>query len=146
VAALLLAYREGPRGLGRWVATAATGFGLSLVAFAASGFFWLSAALLLLCGFFMMMQMAASNTLLQVLTPDALRGRVMAAYSMMFMGMAPFGALGAGAAAHRLGAPLAVAIGGAAAIVGGLLFAVRLPKLRVSARALLAAQERLSDG
>jgi len=142
-AALVLAYREGPRGLGRWVATAATGFGLSLVAFSASRSFWLSAAVLLLCGFFMMMQMAASNTLLQVLTPDALRGRVMAAYSMMFMGVAPFGALGAGAAADRLGAPLAVAIGGVAAIGGGLFFAVRLPRLRVSARALLAAQEHV---
>jgi MFS family permease len=140
-AALLLASREGPRGLGRWVAASATGFGLFLVAFSASRSFWLSAAVLLPCGFFMMMQMAASNTLLQVLTPDALRGRVMAAYSMMFMGVAPFGALGAGTAAHRLGAPLAVAIGGVAAIVGGLLFAVRLPRLRVSARALLAARK-----
>jgi MFS family permease len=145
-AALLLAARESPRGLGRWVATAASGFGLCLVAFSASRSFWLSAAVLLPCGFFMMMQMAASNTLLQVLTPDALRGRVMAAYSMMFMGMAPFGALGAGMTADRLGAPLAVAIGGVAAIAGGLLFAVQLPRLRVSARALLAAQEHAGDG
>jgi hypothetical protein len=103
-------------------------------------------ATLLLCGFFMMTHMAASNTLLQVLTPDALRGRVMAAYSMMFMGMAPFGALGAGSAADRLGAPLAVAIGGVAVIAGGIYFAVRLPMLRVSARALLAAQERVTGG
>jgi hypothetical protein len=70
----------------------------------------------------------------------------MAAYSMMFMGVAPFGALGAGTAAHRLGAPLAVAIGGAAAVAGGVVFAVRLPGLRVSARALLAAQERAASG
>jgi hypothetical protein len=57
--------------------------------------------------------------------------------------MAPFGALGAGAAADRLGAPLAVAIGGVAAVAGGIVFAVRLPRLRVSARALLAAQEHI---
>lgn len=142
-AALLLAARESPRGLGRWVAASASAFGLGLVAFAASRSFWLSAAVLLACGFFMMMQMAASNTLLQVLAPDALRGRVMAAYSMMFMGLAPFGALGAGAAAQRLGAPWAVAIGGLAAIAGGLLFAFELPRLRVSARALRAAQEHV---
>jgi MFS family permease len=145
-AALVLAAREGTRGLGRWVAAAATGFGLSLIAFSASRSFGLSVALLLLCGFFMMMHMAASNTLLQVLTPDALRGRVMAAYSMAFMGMAPFGALGAGAAADRLGAPLAVAFGGVAVVAGGVYFAVRLPKVRVSARALLAAQERPPGG
>jgi hypothetical protein len=65
---------------------------------------------------------------------------------MMFMGMAPFGALGAGAAADWLGAPVAVAIGGLAAIGGGLLFAVHLPRLRVSARALLAVQEHVEGG
>jgi MFS family permease len=144
-AALLLALRQSPRGLGRWVAASAAGFGTALVAFSASRVFWLSAAVLFACGFFMMTQMAASNTLLQVLTPDALRGRVMAAYSMMFMGMAPFGALGAGAAADRLGAPAAVAIGGAAAIAAGVLFAIQLPQLRVSARALLAVQERAEN-
>jgi MFS family permease len=140
-AALVLASRESPRGLGRWIAAATTGFGLCLVAFSAARVFWLSAAVLVPCGFFMMTQMAASNTLLQLLAPDALRGRVMAAYSMMLMGMAPFGALGAGAAADRLGAPLAVAVGGMAALVGGLVFAVRLPRLRISARALLAERE-----
>jgi hypothetical protein len=62
------------------------------------------------------------------------------------MGMAPFGALGAGAAAHRLGAPLAVAIGGFVTLVGGLVFAVRLPRMRASARSLLAVQERVSGG
>ena len=41
----------------------------------------------------MMVEMAASNTLIQSMVPDALRGRVMSVYSMMFMGMAPFGAL-----------------------------------------------------
>ena len=145
-AALVLAAREGSRGLGRWVAAAATGFGLSLVAFSASRSFGLSVAALLACGFFMMTHMAASNTLLQVLTPDALRGRVMAAYSMAFMGMAPFGALGAGVAAARLGAPIAVAIGGVAVVAGGLYFALELPRLRVSARALLAARERPAGG
>ena len=88
-----------------------------------------------------MTQMAASNTLLQVLTPDRLRGRIMAFYSMMFMGMAPFGALGAGAAASRLGAPVTVAIGGGVSVAAGLVFAWRLPALRAGVRALLAAQE-----
>ena len=142
-AALLLALRESPRGLGRWVAVSATGFGAALLLFSISRLFWLSAGILAFTGFFMMMQMAASNTLLQVLTPDALRGRIMAAYSMMFMGMAPFGALGAGASAHRLGAPVTVAAGGVVSILGGLVFARHLPGMRPSARALLAAQEHV---
>jgi MFS family permease len=142
-AALLLAVRTSPRGLGRWVAVAATGFGATLILFSASRWLALSAVLLVVVGFFMMMQMAASNTLLQVLTPDSLRGRVMAAYSMMFMGMAPFGALGAGVAAGRLGAPLAVALGGGVALLGGLVFAWRLPSLRGPARTLVIAYEHV---
>ena len=140
-AALLLAVRASARGLGRWIAGSAVGFGVALAAFAASRSIPLSMAVLVATGFFMMTQMAASNTLLQVLTPDALRGRIMAFYSMMFMGMAPFGALGAGAAAQHLGAPATVAIGGAVSVVAGLVFAWKLPVVRASARALLAAQE-----
>ena len=140
-AALLLASRDSARGLGRWVAGSAAGFGLALVGFSLARSLPLATGALFVTGFFMMTQMAASNTLLQVLTPDALRGRIMAFYSMMFMGMAPFGALGAGVAADRLGAPLTVAIGGIVSLAGGLLFAWRLPALRVGARALLAAHE-----
>ena len=105
-AAGLLATRESVTGLGRWVALGAAGFGTSLLLFAASRSLWLSAALLVPTGFCMMLQMASSNTLIQAMVPDALRGRVMAIYSMMFMGMAPFGALLAGAMAERVGAPV----------------------------------------
>jgi MFS family permease len=141
LAALLLAIRGSARGLGRWVAAAAAGFGAALMAFGSSRSLGLSAVILGLAGFCMMTQMAASNTLLQFLAPDELRGRIMAFYSMMFMGMAPFGALGAGAAAARLGAPLTVALGGLASIGGGLVFAWRLPRLRAGAQVLLATQE-----
>lgn len=133
--ALLLASREGVSGLGRWVALAAGGFGLSLIAFTASESFWLSAALLVPVGFCLMSQMAASNTLVQTMVPDAFRGRVMALYAMMFMGMAPFGALAAGALADRIGARWVVAAGGILSLVGALLFARRLPVLRAAARA-----------
>ena len=61
-------------------------------------------------------QMSSSNTLIQTMAPDHLRGRVMAIYSMMFMGMASFGSLFAGALADRLGAPFTVAIGAVACI------------------------------
>ena len=57
--------------------------------------------------------MASSNTLIQSLIPDAMRGRVMSLYAMMFMGMAPLGALLAGTLAARIGAPATVAAGGA---------------------------------
>ena len=142
--ALVLASRRGVRGLGRWVSRAAAGFGVSLIAFSLSRRFWLSEALLVPVGFSMMVEMAASNTLIQAMVPDRLRGRVMAVYSMMFMGMAPFGALLAGALAQRVGAPWTVASGGAACIAGALVFGWRLPRLRGEGIQLIVAQEALA--
>ena len=138
--ALTLASRSGVKGLGRWVAFSCGGFGVSLILFSLSRNFWLSTAFLLPVGFCMMLQMSASNTLIQVMVPDHLRGRVMALYSMMFMGMAPFGALFAGAIADRLGAPITVAIGAVACVAGALLFGSQLPAMRVEARQLIVAQ------
>jgi MFS family permease len=138
--ALTLATRKGVRGLGRWVAFSCAGFGLSLLLFSFSRHFWLSAGILLPVGFCMMLQMSSSNTLIQAMVPDQLRGRVMALYSMMFMGMAPFGALFGGAIADRLGAPLTITLGSVACMGGAAWFGVRLPKVRVEARRLIVAQ------
>jgi MFS family permease len=138
--ALSLASKRGVRGLGSWVVVSATGFGAALMLFSLSRSFWLSALLLVPVGGSMMVQMASSNTLIQAMVPDDLRGRVMAVYSMMFMGMAPFGALWAGWVAERIGAPHTVAIGGVACVGGALIFGVRLPSLRGEARALIVAQ------
>jgi MFS family permease len=136
-----LTTRRNVRGLGRWVAFSATGFGASLIAFSLSRSLWLSALLLVPAGFCMMVEMAASNTLIQSMIPDRVRGRVMAVYSMMFMGMAPLGALLAGALAAPLGAPATVAMGGAVCIAGGIVFWLRLPALRTTARELIVAQQ-----
>jgi MFS family permease len=138
--ALTLAFRQGVKGLGSWVAWCSAGFGASLIVFAMSHRFWLSVILLLPVGYTIMLQMASSNTLIQVMVPDALRGRVMAVYSMMFMGMAPIGALLGGALAERLNAPITVAIGGLASIAGACWFGLQLPKIRVEARRLIVAQ------
>jgi len=138
--ALTLAFREGVKGLGRWVALCCAGFGASLLVFALSHQFWVSVILLLPVGYTMMLQMACSNTLIQVMVPDKLRGRVMAVYSMMFMGMAPIGALLGGAIADHLGAQVTVAIGGVASVLGAIWFWLQLPKIRVEARRLIVAQ------
>ncbi|HEY7170491.1 MAG TPA: MFS transporter [Vicinamibacterales bacterium] len=137
--ALSLASRSGVRGLGRLVAASACAFGLALIAFSFSRTFWLSAALLVPVGGSMMVQMAASNTLLQAMVPDALRGRVMSVYSMMFMGMAPFGALFAGTLAEHVGAPHTVAIGGAVCVAAGAIFGLEIPAIRPEARRLIVA-------
>jgi len=138
--ALTLASKTGVKGLGRWVAWSCASFGASIFLFSFSRWFWLSAALLLPAGFSVMLQMACSNTLIQTMVPDQLRGRVMALYSMMFMGMAPFGALFGGALADRAGAPVTVAVGGIACALGALWYGRQLPELRVEARRLIVAQ------
>ena len=137
---LTLAAKREVRGLGRWITFASAGFGASMILFAMSRSFPLSIALLMPVGFSMMIQMASSNTLIQTMSPDALRGRVMAAYSMMFMGMAPFGSLIAGALANHLGAPTTVMLGGLTCLLGALVFASRWPAMRGEARQLILAQ------
>jgi len=140
-AALLLASRRNLRGLGRWVAVAATAFSVTLVAFSFSRTMWLSMVFLAAVGFSMMIQMGSSNTLIQSMVPDRLRGRVMAVYSMMLMGMAPFGALLAGLVADRLGAPTTVAAGGVMCLAAAGVFWMYLPRIRVDARRLIAEQQ-----
>jgi MFS family permease len=142
--ALALAMRHELRGLGKVVAYAATGLGASLVLFSSSHWFWVSFMILIVSGFTMMMQFTATNTLIQSMVPDQLRGRVMSLYSMMFLGMSPFGSLLAGALADRIGAPVTMAIGGLASCLGGLAFARKWPAMRGPARDLVAAQGVMS--
>lgn len=139
--ALTLATKQGVRGLGRWVMFSCGGFAVFLVFFALSTHFWLSTVLLVPVGFCMMLQMSSSNTLIQAMVPDRLRGRVMSVYSMMFMGMGPFGALAAGAIADRLGAPLAVIMGACVCLGGAAIFGLRLPAMRGEAWRLIIAQQ-----
>ena len=141
LAALVLAARTGVHGLGRWVTLACAGFGFSLIAFALSRTFWLSAALLVPAGFCMMLQMSSSNTLIQSMVRDDLRGRVMSVYAMSLIGLAPFGALFAGALADRLTAPVTVILGAVACVGGAAIFGLHLPKIRDEARRLIVAQQ-----
>jgi MFS family permease len=78
------------------------------------------------------------------MVPNQLRGRVMALYSMMFLGMTPLGSLVAGTLAEHIGAPMTVALGGMAACFGGLVFLRKWPAIRGPARDLLEAQGMLA--
>ena len=146
--ALTIAAKEDPEGLSHWVTRAAIGFGASLVLFAASRNIWLSMVLLVPSGFAMMTQLAASNTLIQSMVPDRLRGRVIAVYSMMFMGMGPVGALLAGVMTKAMGAPRTLAIGGVACVAGALAFGNRFASMHGETRELILAQAvcRRPDG
>lgn len=134
--ALWLAKRQRAQGLDRAIVFAAAGLGASLVAFSLSRLFWLSLLLLMPVGFFVMMQLASINTLIQCMVDNAMRGRVMGIYSMMFMGIAPFGSLLAGFLAEHLGAPAAVLISGIASLASASYFAMRRRALRIDEQLL----------
>lgn len=144
--AIWLASRKGVHELGRWLAYAPAGFGACMILFALSRNFWLSAAVLVPAGFCMVLTMSASNTLIQAMVPNRLRGRVMAVYSMMFMGMVPVGSLLAGVLAEprHLGPAPTVALGGAACIAGAALFSLRLARFRRELHAHITAAEEVS--
>ena len=139
--AVSLALRRSPRGLGRWIAGSAMGFGAALIAFSLSRSFPLSVLIMMPIGFTLMVEIASSNTLIQMMIPDALRGRVMSVYSMMFMGMVPIGALIGGTLAHKVGAPITVALGGGGCLAAGLIFALRLPQWKQGAQVLYRFEE-----
>ncbi len=142
--ALSLAARRSVRGLIRMIPVAAGIFGLGLMGFGLSHVFWLSMLMVLVAGMGMMQGMAASNTIIQTLTDEDKRGRVMSYYTMAFMGMATFGSLLAGTLAHAIpptpmwlvgkmplaGAQWTVILNGVAVVIGALWFATRLPALR----------------
>jgi MFS family permease len=144
VSALSLAARKTVRGLIRMIPIAAAVFGLGLIGFGLSHVFWLSMLMVLVAGMGMMQGMAASNTIIQTLTDEDKRGRVMSYYTMAFMGMATFGSLLAGTLAHAIpptpmwlvgkiplaGAQWTVILNGVAVVLGAAWFVTRLPALR----------------
>jgi len=139
IGSLLLASRRGLTGLGRWIVFGSAGLGAALILFSLSRSFALSLLILGAVGFCMFYQLTVSNALIQAMSPNALRGRVIAILSMLILGVVPFGALLAGFLAEHFGAPLTVAVGGLACVAGAVLCSVNLPTLTVQARQLIAA-------
>ena len=115
---------------GRALLAGGVAFGALLGLFAAARSVAGALALLALAGCAMIVTTALANTMLQTLVPDALRGRVMAFYAFVFVGMAPLGAFQAGLVAEHTGAPVAIALGGAGCLIAAGLAAWRVPELR----------------
>ncbi|WJW75174.1 MFS transporter [Thiohalobacter sp. IOR34] len=129
--ALHLALRHKAAGLTRLIALAGLLLGLGLLLFSRITLFPLALTVLLLVGFSLTSVAAASNTFLQLSIPDALRGRVMALFSVIFIGFTPLGNLLAGALAERLGVQAAVLLMGAVVLLGAALFAYGCHRARV---------------
>ena len=143
--AVYLASRRSVVGLGRVIPFAAALFGCGLIAFSLSRHVALSLVLMVVTGTGFMINLASSNTILQTLVREDMRGRVMSFYTMAFMGTAPFGSLLAGALASRIGTPRTILLGGCACILGGATFARQLPRLRELAAPIYVERGVLPD-
>jgi MFS family permease len=128
--AVFLASRPSVLGLGRVIGRASGLFGAALIVLGCSRALWLSLLVMPLIGAGFMVSLAATNTLLQTLTEEHLRGRVMAFYTVAFLGTAPIGSLVAGVLADWIGEPMTIVGGGAACLLGTAWFVSRLPRLR----------------
>ena len=115
---------------GRALLDGGVAFAAFLVAFAAARAFWLALVLLALAGLAMIVTTALANTVLQTIVPDELRGRVMAFYAFVFVGMAPLGAFQAGLVAEHTSGPFAIGLGGAVCLLASVIVSWKAPELR----------------
>jgi MFS family permease len=125
VGALLLASRPNLSGLSRRIVGSTLVYGFALVLFALAEWLPLACLLIACAGGGIMMQVAATNTALQSITPDRLRGRVVGYYGMMFLGMAPLGNLFAGWLADQIGVRWTVGLTSAVCVAIALHFNAR---------------------
>jgi predicted MFS family arabinose efflux permease len=107
-----------------------------LLAFSISRSFVFSLVLLFLVGISFVWQNALANTLLQLVSPDELRGRIMSVYTMVFQASMRLGGLQAGLMADWASAPFSVGLGALLSLGYGLFVAVRVPGIRRGDRAV----------
>ena len=129
VAALGLAASGARVGKGRILVWTGPIYGVALIGFGAARAMALALPVLAVAGGAMILNNAVTNTLLQTIVPDALRGRVMGFYAFVFLGMAPFGAFQAGWLAEQIGAPATVAIGGTVCAIVSLVIWRKVPEV-----------------
>ena len=109
---------------------AAALFGAGLIGVSLSHWLLPSLLIMMIMGIGFMVHLAASNTLIQTLVREEMRGRVMALYTTAILGMATIGSLLAGVIAGMIGAAWTMAGGGIICIIGAVVFWQKLPGLR----------------
>ena len=130
LAGALLIGAKANRLRGRWLTLGNLGFPIALIAFAVSRSFGLSFAVLFIVGIMFLVQNALTNTLLHVIVPDDLRGRLMSIYSVVFQGATKAGGVQGGFVESFTSAPFSVAIGAIASLIYGIFVLFKWPKVR----------------
>jgi MFS family permease len=127
---LYLASRNSIRGLFKVIGWSAGVASVTLMAFSFAPSLWLALPMLFVSALSMMLTAASTNTVLQSIVPDELRGRVAALYVMSFLGMSPVGSLCAGWLASWMGSQNALALFGGIAFMAALMYARYFPRIR----------------
>jgi MFS family permease len=142
IAAAALSIFPAPRRQGLAVLASVAVYGAAIAAFGVSRSLWLSLFLLAISGAADTVSMVVRQTLRQLLTPDALRGRMTSVNMIFFMGGPQLGEVEAGAVAKGFGARFSVASGGVACVAAAILLALAIPSLR---RLTTADYQRASE-
>jgi MFS family permease len=143
--ALYLASRKTVLKMGVVVPVAAMLFGAGLIFLSFTRIFLVSVLLMVFIGMGMMLHVSGSNIILQTITDDDKRGRVMSFYAMAIMGTAPFGSLIAGGLAKIIGAPNTFLVGGIGCIIGALVFFRNLPELKILVHPIYVKMGAITD-
>lgn len=128
--AIYLLNKKNILGLGNIITFAVAGFGISIILFGVSRSFILSMIMMLFAGTGMILHIASTNTLLQTISEENKRGRVMGFYGVAFRGMSPFGSLIVGSLGSTIGAPATLTLSGIVCITGAVIFKLKLPGIR----------------
>ncbi|MBI2816871.1 MAG: MFS transporter [Acidobacteria bacterium] len=142
VGALYMASRTRLSGLSRMITGSTIMYSLALILFSFSRNVHLSMLALAITGAGLLLSVASTNTTLQTIVPDELRGRVVGFYGMMFMGMAPIGSLLAGWLAGLIGARSTVALGAIVCIVAAVVFNRHRPIVRAALQQVMVQRDR----
>ncbi|MGI8908615.1 MAG: MFS transporter [Candidatus Sumerlaeaceae bacterium] len=142
---VIMAMRKGVRGLGRHMTASTAAFAICILVFARMDFLWSASLAIGAAGFSMVMAMIGSQTLAQTLVAENVRGRVLSLYTMISVGMLPFGSLISGALAQYFGVRTAFTINGAVCLLTALGFSLTLPRLRAWAHATEEYQQAVAE-
>lgn len=135
---LFLAARSHVRGLVRIIACASVAAGTALVLLPWSGSVFIAVPLLAVVGFGILVTSVSVNMILQAIVEDDKRGRVMSLYTVAFIGMAPFGAIAAGALADQIGIKATLTAGGICCALAGLYLAHKQTEIRAHMQPIYA--------
>ncbi|MFN6561810.1 MAG: MFS transporter [Nostoc sp. ChiSLP01] len=131
---IYLSYRTSAIGLEKIIAIAPVIFGIALITFSLSNNFWFSLTTITIVGCGYILEYSSSNAILQTISEDEKRGRIMSLYNMFVMGIIPFGNLFIGGLASIVSAKIALSFGAICCIIGSIKFYTKLPLIEKTVR------------